>query len=139
LGPLCLSPPVSMALSLLRLACAAALVPAALAQIIVRSEPDPVAAAITVDGLDFSDAGDVTTATLRGINFGCKCYPGEWCWPSTTKWNVLNATVEGRLRVNIPPGAVCHNTLTGPLGTLNTYDAAKCADVTQNWENELWQ
>ncbi len=128
----------NMALSLLRLACAIALLPAALAQIVVRSEPEAVASTLALDALDFSDAGPALTTTVKGINFGCKCYPGEACWPSATKWNLFNATVEGKLRVNVPPGAVCHNTFTGPLGTLNTYNAAKCAEATQNWANESW-
>ncbi len=128
-----------MALSLLRLACATALVPAALAQIVVRSEPEAVASTLTLDSLDFSDAASALTTTIsKGTRFSCKCYPGEACWPSATKWNLFNATVEGRLRINVPPGAVCHNTFNGPLGTLNTYNAAKCAEATQNWANESW-
>jgi hypothetical protein len=120
-----------MVLSLLRLACAAGLLPAALAQITLRSEPESTAEVATVDALDFSDAAEVQ-------NSGCKCYPGEACWPSTSKWNALNRTVDGGLLVDIPPGAPCHNTFSGPLGTVNTYDAAKCAEATQNWANESW-
>ena len=127
-----------MALSLLRLACAAGLLPAALAQITLRSEPESTAEVITVDGLDFSDTAEVQTATVKGVNFGCKCYPGERCWPSTSKWDALNRTVDGGLLVDIPPGAPCHNTFSGPLGTVNTYDAAKCAEATQNWASESW-
>ena len=127
-----------MALSLLRLAYATALLPAALAQIVVRSEPGAVASTLALDALDFSDAGPALATTVKGINFGCKCYPGQACWPSATKWNLFNATVEGKLRVHVPPGAVCHNTFTGPLGTVNTYNAAKCAEATQNWANESW-
>jgi hypothetical protein len=126
-----------MALSLLRLACTVGLLPAALAQITVRSEPE-VSASVVVDALDFSDAGEETAVTSKGINFGCKCYPGEACWPSASKWNKLNATVDGRLLVHIPPAAACHNAFSGPFGTVNTYDAAKCAEVTQNWESESW-
>lgn len=91
-----------------------------------------------MDTLDFSDAADIQPATLRGISFGCKCYPGEWCWPSTSRWNALNATVDGRLLIHIPLGAPCYNTFDGPLGAVNTYDAAKCAEATQNFENESW-
>jgi hypothetical protein len=127
-----------MAFSLRRLACAIGSLPAALAQITVRSEPEAAASAVTVDALDFSDAAAAQPATLKGINFGCKCYPGERCWPSSSRWNSLNATVDGRLIVHIPPGAPCYNTFDGPLGTVNTYDEAKCAEATQNFENEPW-
>lgn len=127
-----------MGLSLRRLLCAAGLLPLSLAQITVRSEPESTAETTTVDSLDFSDAAGVQPATLKGINFGCKCYPGERCWPSTSKWNALNHTLDGRLLVHIPPGAPCHNTFNGLLGTVNTYDADKCAEATQKWESESW-
>lgn len=127
-----------MGLSLRGLLCAAGLVPLSLAQITLRSEPESPAELATVDSLDFSDAAEVQPTTLKGINFGCKCYPGERCWPSTNKWNALNNTVDGRLLVHIPPGAPCHNTFNGPLGTVNTYDADKCAEATQNFESESW-
>jgi hypothetical protein len=125
-----------MAVFFLRLACATGLLSTVLAQIQVRDEPD--AAVATVDSLDFSDAADVQTSTIKGANFGCKCYPGESCWPSAAKWKALNATVDGKLLVQIPPGAPCHNTFNGPLGTVRTYDEAKCAEVNQNWESESW-
>ncbi|KAL2192505.1 hypothetical protein P885DRAFT_72919 [Corynascus similis CBS 632.67] len=126
-----------MAKPFLRLVCALVL-PTALAQITVRDAPESLAEATTVDALDFSDAAEVQSATFRGVNVGCKCYPGESCWPSKTKWDNFNRTVDGRLRVHIPPGAACHNTFDGPLGTVNTYDAAKCAEATDNWANEQW-
>ena len=127
-----------MGLSLRRLLCAAGLLPLSLAQITVRSGLESTTKTTTVDSLDFSDAAGVQPTTLKGINFGCKCYPGERCWPSTNKWNALNHTVDGRLLVHIPPGAPCHNAFNGLLGTVNTYDADKCAEATQNWESESW-
>jgi len=39
----------------------------------------------------------------------------------------------------VPIGAPCYNTFQGPLGTVNTYDAAKCADLTANFANEQYQ
>ena len=45
----------------------------------------------------------------NGAEYACKCYVGDDCWPVETAWGELNSTVEGNLRVNIPPGAVCHN------------------------------
>jgi len=75
----------------------------------------------------------------EGSNYACKCYAGDSCWPNALQWKVLNHTVDGNLRVNIPIGAPCYNQFQGPLGTVNTYDAAKCAEVTANFANEQYQ
>lgn len=75
----------------------------------------------------------------KGKSYSCKCYPGDWCWPSQFAWNALNWTVGGNLRINVPIGASCYNKFTGPLGTRNTYDAAKCAEVTANFVDEQYQ
>jgi hypothetical protein len=129
-----------MASSLRTLLLAASLVPATLAQIIARNDPDPSAENVVLDSLDFSDVGELQPLSLGGgAQYACKCYHGESCWPSQHEWNVLNNTVNGKLRVHIPPGASCYNTFNGPLGTVNTYNAAKCAEATQNWANEQWQ
>ncbi|KAK0740040.1 isoamyl alcohol oxidase [Schizothecium vesticola] len=76
--------------------------------------------------------------TWNGQAYGCKCYPGDACWPSASAWNQLNATVGGNLAVLVPPEAACHNTFTGLLGTIPTYNAAKCAEVTANYSREQW-
>ncbi|KXX73156.1 6-hydroxy-D-nicotine oxidase [Madurella mycetomatis] len=76
--------------------------------------------------------------TWNGRLYGCKCYPGDACWPSTNEWNKLNNTVNGNLHVLVPPEAACHNTFNGLLGTIPTYDAAKCAEVTANYTREQW-
>ncbi|KAL2019779.1 hypothetical protein VTK56DRAFT_9223 [Thermocarpiscus australiensis] len=130
---------VRMALFCLWLALAAGVLQTALRQFLVRDQPDPVSSMGTaVDELDFSDAADAQPVSSKGINYGCKCYPGDKYWPSAAKWKALNTTVDGHLVVHIPPGASCHNTFTGPLGTVNTYDAAACVAATQNWESESW-
>ncbi|KAK1757129.1 hypothetical protein QBC47DRAFT_320599 [Echria macrotheca] len=77
--------------------------------------------------------------TWQGSNYQCKCAPGDYCWPGEWKWQLLNLTVGGNLRVSIPPAASCYNTFQGPLGNLNTYDAAKCAEVTANFADEQYQ
>ncbi|KAK4183730.1 hypothetical protein QBC35DRAFT_507454 [Podospora australis] len=87
---------------------------------------------------DFLDTANLTVTHHEGKLYGCKCSPGQLCWPSQSKWNSLNTTVEGKLQVHIPPAASCYNQFVGPLGTVNTYDAAACADVHANWENESW-
>ncbi|KAI1400902.1 FAD-binding domain-containing protein [Hypoxylon fuscum] len=76
--------------------------------------------------------------TWNGTKYGCKCYLGDECWPSIDSWAELNSTVGGNLVVDVPPGASCYNTFEGPLGTISTYDAAACADVTAMFSDELW-
>lgn len=75
-----------------------------------------------------------TQLTRNGQHYSCKCYPGDSCWPTTTKWNSLNSTVGGNLLVALPPAAPCHNTMEG----IPTYNAAKCADVQANFATEQW-
>jgi hypothetical protein len=70
----------------------------------------------------------------KGVDYQCKCYSDNSCWPSQSKWSSLNRTVDGRLQVAVPPGAVCHRSLDG----VQTYDQAACANVQANWLNEQW-
>jgi hypothetical protein len=88
--------------------------------------------------LDFSDAAPLQPTTWNGKRYGCKCYLGDKCWPSPKDWQNLNSTVGGNLLVDIPPGAPCHKTFQGPLGTVNTYNAAQCANVQANFASETW-
>ncbi|KAI0891265.1 FAD-binding domain-containing protein [Annulohypoxylon nitens] len=76
--------------------------------------------------------------TWNGSQYGCKCYLGDECWPSEDAWAGLNSSVNGNLAVNIPPGASCHNTFEGPLGSISTYDAAACENAVSMWSDEQW-
>ncbi|CRK28782.1 FAD-linked oxidoreductase ZEB1 like protein [Verticillium longisporum] len=76
--------------------------------------------------------------TFEGQKYGCKCYPGDACWPQQSEWDGLNAKVNGNLHVHVPPEAACYNTFDGLLGSQQTYDAAKCAEVTKSWTSETW-
>jgi hypothetical protein len=58
----------------------------------------------------------------------CKPVPSSPGWPSITDWQVLNASVSGRLLAPVPPGAVCHT--TSPL-----FNNASCASVYSQWSN----
>ena len=102
--------------------------------------------AATVDVADSSssspaagfDAASLVSTTWGGRRYGCKCYIGQSCWPSNAQWRNLNASVDGTLLVHIPPGAPCHSTFNGPLGTVNTYNAAACANVQAQFASESW-
>lgn len=55
---------------------------------------------------------------------GCKCFPGDACWPSETDWASLNKTVGGRLVATVPLGQPCHDP---------TYDEELCANLRERW------
>lgn len=120
----------TMTPSLFRAALLATSLTGTLGRTVVRNE-DPI--------LDFSDVAALTPRTINGESYGCKSYLGEAEWPSQSKWNALNQTVGGALQIHVPPGAVCHNTFDGPLGTINSYDAAACAEANAMFSDEQWQ
>jgi hypothetical protein len=72
---------------------------------------------------------------VDGVDYQCKCYSDNACWPTNQDWEKLNQTVNGALQVAVPPGAVCHKTFGN---STSVYDAAKCADTQANWANEQW-
>ncbi|KAF5313697.1 hypothetical protein D9611_010108 [Ephemerocybe angulata] len=70
-----------------------------------------------------------------GQKYACKTYPGDKSYPVASAWAHFNETVGGNLQVAIPPGAECYQTLDG---VIQTFDAAKCAEVRANWADEQW-
>ncbi len=76
--------------------------------------------------------------TWNDTKYGCRCYYDDDCWPAADVWAKLNTTVGGNLMVDVPPGAVCHDKFHGPLGIIDTYDAAACADAKANFTSEQW-
>jgi hypothetical protein len=72
---------------------------------------------------------------VDGVNYQCKCYTDNSCWPTNKDWEKLNKTTNGALQVAVPPGAVCHKNFGN---SSSVYDAAKCADTQANWANEQW-
>lgn len=74
----------------------------------------------------------------NGQTYGCKCYVDDSCWPTAQQWSALNVSTGGNLVVDVPPGAVCHDTFQGPLGTIDTYDAVECTNVSSSFSGEQW-
>jgi hypothetical protein len=74
------------------------------------------------------------TVSGREAATECKCYPGDRCWPTASEWKAFNATVGGRLIVNVPTGAVCYSNFNG----VPTANPAKCAEAAANWSNSSW-
>jgi hypothetical protein len=75
----------------------------------------------------------------NGNLYSCKCYFDDACWPKKPEWDRLNKTVNGNLRLHVPPEAVCHNKFNGPLGTLSTYNEAACNELQATYADEQWR
>lgn len=58
----------------------------------------------------------------------CKTAPGDLLWPSTTTWKLFDLLLGGALEKIAPIASVCY-----PESEFDNYDAAKCAEVTNNW------
>ena len=106
----------------------------------MRTLPSVVLALLSVQ-LSFavgasSDCSDdpAPLVVYNDQQYKCKCYPGDSCFPSSTEWTKLNATVNGNLRAALPPTAPCYKSVAG----IPTYNAAACADVQANFTNEQW-
>lgn len=62
----------------------------------------------------------------------CRCFPGDACWPSSSKWSALNETVHGKLIATVPLAAVCHDgSKTHP--SWPAYDEAACSKLQSRW------
>ncbi|KAK8035536.1 hypothetical protein PG993_010531 [Apiospora rasikravindrae] len=57
----------------------------------------------------------------------CKAFPGENVWPTDETWNTFNALTGGKLITPVPLGAVCYGG--------DHYDAAKCQDLLDKWDD----
>lgn len=73
------------------------------------------------------------TRTEGGVKYQCKCYSDNACWPTNRAWNSFNATLNGALQLALPAAVSCHSKFENY--TFNTYDAAKCVEVTQKIGN----
>jgi len=72
--------------------------------------------------------------TRAGNAYSCKCYPGDSCYPAAQAWKDLNTTVNNNLLVALPPTAPCYGSVDG----IQTFNAAKCADVQRHFTEEQW-
>lgn len=93
-----------------------------------------LSAATCVKGAAVSWNGEIREE--NGVEYQCKCYSDNACWPLAAEWTLLNTTVDGNLKTALPPGAVCHNSV-GSISSA-TYNQAACAEVQANWVNEQW-
>lgn len=60
-------------------------------------------------------------------NSGCRCFPGDTCWPTLSEWNAFNSTLAGNLIATIPVASPCHDSVFGP------FDGQRCAEIQSTW------
>lgn len=53
---------------------------------------------------------------------GCRCFPGDTCWPALSEWTAFNQSLGDKLIATIPIASPCHNDAFGP------FDAQQCAE-----------
>ncbi|BCR83213.1 uncharacterized protein ACHE_10615A [Aspergillus chevalieri] len=71
---------------------------------------------------------------LAGAPFAlaeCKCNPIDDCWPSPSKWNALNTSVDGQLIYNQPIAKPCYPG--------SGYDTQLYQDISEQWTESPFQ
>ena len=58
---------------------------------------------------------------------GCRCFPGDACWPTISEWTVFNQSIGGKLIATIPIASPCHDDAFGP------FDLQECAKIQSVW------
>lgn len=61
----------------------------------------------------------------------CKTMPGDLLYPIPLVWGIFDALLGGALEKIIPLGSPCYQD-----SQYNNYDAAKCASLVQNYDQE---
>ncbi|TWU75155.1 hypothetical protein ED733_003736 [Metarhizium rileyi] len=62
---------------------------------------------------------------------GCRCIPGEACWPSDETWDAFNSTVDGKLIKSVPLAKPCYTSTEG--------SGDQCQNVNNAWSTERFQ
>ena len=57
--------------------------------------------------------------------------PGDLLYPGKLLWGVFDLLLGGALEKIVPIGSSCYKT-----SEYNNYDAAKCADLVENFDSE---
>ena len=58
---------------------------------------------------------------------GCRCFPGDTCWPTLSEWTAFNQSLGGKLMATIPIASPCHDDAFSP------FDAQQCAQLQSTW------
>lgn len=92
---------------------------------------DAVLANLTEQGVSnislFEFASD-SESQKRAALGQCKTAPGDFLWPGSTIWALLNLLTGGATIKNVPLASVCYT-------SWGNYDADRCAWVTEQWSD----
>lgn len=83
---------------------------------------------------EFEDSSNssLSTRTRRARrSLRCKTMPGDLLYPGKLLWGVFDLLLGGALEKIVPIGSSCYKT-----SEYNNYDAAKCADLVENFDSE---
>ena len=58
---------------------------------------------------------------------GCRCFPGDTCWPTISEWTAFNKSIGGKLIATIPIASPCHDDAFGP------FDLQECTKLQSTW------
>lgn len=75
-------------------------------------------------------ANPLAPQTVGGIlrqSSGCRCFPGDTCWPTLPQWTAFNQSLGGKLIATIPVASPCHD------DTFGLFDAEGCAALKSTW------
>lgn len=74
---------------------------------------------------------DIETVILKqgkpANTSGCRCFPGDKCWPTPLEWTAFNQSLGGKLIATTPIASPCHDDYFGP------FDVQKCAELQSTW------
>ncbi|KAJ5754149.1 uncharacterized protein N7511_008302, partial [Penicillium nucicola] len=57
----------------------------------------------------------------------CRCMPQDPCWPSDSKWDQFNKSIDGRLISATPIASPCH------INPFAPYNETQCAQLRSDW------
>ena len=69
---------------------------------------------------------EAKTTSQSGAS-GCRCFPGDPCWPTLSQWTMFNRSLGGKLIATVPLASPCHD------DALGTFDAGECAKLQSTW------
>lgn len=83
---------------------------------------------------EFEDsANSSVSARARRVRkaLRCKTMPGDFLYPGKLTWSIFDLLLGGALEKIVPIGSPCYKN-----SEYNNYDAAKCASLVQNYDQE---
>ena len=74
-----------------------------------------------------NDVGDTLLENNSTSSSGCRCFPGDTCWPALSEWTAFNQSLGGKLIATVPLASPCHDDIFAP------FDAQLCTELQSTW------